>query len=238
MKVNPIGLQLTSKQNLFPALANTSRQLTLLGCCLVVCGGCVSQPTNPPRSVAELSLIEARKSISNPQVAAGYYLDAAEAVVSCMGIASSNSASDSRSVYNSACQELTLLLNSNRDLWNWTDVIQSRRHIYRLHFTAGSHTAGIWAPDYFDFFRSPKGVHEKFRGTPVPDGWGGALIGIHKPADPSKYFLPKVGLAVPVTAVVDIPQPGATTQSVRDVNFTLYERIDERQFVWLAHQSV
>ncbi len=154
----------------------------------------------------------------------GHYLDAAYTASGLMSSSTDNEATDARLTYNNACQEMTVLLRSSDQLWNRTTTIQSRDHAYQLHFTAGSRPAGTWDPNYFDFFRTPKQLHSKVpTDTPRANGWGGTLVGVHKPADPRKYFLPFAGLAVPVTAAVDFSKSGSKADGVRDATFSLYD---------------
>ncbi len=58
-------------------------------------------------------------------------------------------------------------------------------------------------------------------------------MGVHKPPDPRKCFLPRAGLAVPVTAVVDIARRGSQETGARDVTFSLY-RPGRRETIRLA----
>ena len=53
------------------------------------------------------------------------------------------------------------MLRSSAQLWNRTEMIPSFNGAYRLRFAAGSHQNGTWNPGYFDFFRTPRQVHEK-----------------------------------------------------------------------------
>jgi hypothetical protein len=152
----------------------------------------------------------------------GYDLNAAEAAVRSTSSTSANKTMDARLIYNSACQEMAVLLQSNNQLWNRTESINSSDQAYRLHFDAGSRQKGTWDPSYFDFFRTPKQVHQKI---PTEQrragGWGGVLAGIHKPADPRKQFFPLVGVSVPVTATVDFASPRSDAKKVCDVTFAL-----------------
>jgi hypothetical protein len=101
------------------------------------------------------------------------------------------------------------------------DPIPSRDGIYRLRFAAGSHREGTWDPGYFDFFRTPRQVHEKVAHQEARiNDWGGVLVGVYKPSDPRKYFLPPVGLAVPVTAALDFTPSASTAGRVRDDRFS------------------
>jgi len=59
-------------------------------------------------------------------------------------------------------------------------------------------------------------------------------VGVHKPAEPRKYFLPRDGLAMPVTAVVDFGQSSSQQAGAQDATLSLY-RPDERDKVELAN---
>jgi pimeloyl-ACP methyl ester carboxylesterase len=208
-------------------------KLVLFGSWIIICGSCCGQQTNALSSEAELSLTEARRSRSDPKVAAGYYLEAADAALRSINGRSGIVTSDSRLVYNRACQELAVLLQSNQGLWNRTETIQSQKHIYRLRFAGGSRVAGVWSPDYFNFFQTPRGLNKKIGGTPLMDSWGGVLVGVHRERESREYFLPPRGLAVSVTAVVDINRRSAKDSDVRDATLTLYEP-GKRESIQLA----
>jgi pimeloyl-ACP methyl ester carboxylesterase len=116
------------------------------------------------------------------------------------------------------------LFRSSAKLWNRTATIQSRAALYLLRFEAGSHNAGVWDPLYFDFFRTPQQVHAKVthEETRLED-WGGVLVGVYKPLDPRKKFLPLVGLAAAVTVTLDFKSSGPKGKQVREVTLTLYD---------------
>jgi hypothetical protein len=173
-------------------------------------------------SQARLSLAEARKTQSDPRAAVGHYLDAADAAVRSVGLSSGNE--EARSIYNAASQEVAVLLRSSAELWNRTETIPARDGIYRLRFAAGSRKEGTWDPGYCDFFRTPRQVHEKVAHQEARiNDWGGVLVGVYKPADPRKYFLPRVGLAVPVTAALDFTPSAPAAGRVRDATLALYD---------------
>jgi pimeloyl-ACP methyl ester carboxylesterase len=116
------------------------------------------------------------------------------------------------------------LLRSSTELWNRTETIPSRDGTYRLHFAAGSKKEGTWDPGYFDFFRTPRQVHEKVAHQEARiNDWGGVLVGVYKPADPRKNFLPLVGLAVPVTATLDFKPSAPAGGRVRNATLALYD---------------
>jgi len=208
--------------------------LLLLMCCLAPADGraanavAVQTEGSTPDAIiseARLSLSEARKTESDPKTAAGHYLDAADAAVRSVGVSSGNGVTDeARSIYNAASQEVAILLRSSPELWNRTETIPSLHGVYRLRFAAGSHTEGTWDPSYFDFFRTPRQVHEKVAHQEARiNNWGGVLVGVYKPSDPRKYFLPLVGLAVPVTAALDFTPSAPAAGQVLDATLALYD---------------
>ena len=217
----------------FGSPCQLTAMLLLLYCLMVPCGRAADSVGVPPEgsaieanvSEARLSLAEARKTASDPRTAVGYYLDAADAVVRSLGVSSGNETSEeARSIYNAASQEVVVLLRSSAELWNRTETIPSRDGIYRLSFAAGSHKEGTWDPGYFDFFRTPKQVHEKVAHQEARiNDWGGVLVGVYKPADPRKYFFSRSGLAVPVTAALDFTPSAPASGRVRDATLTLYD---------------
>jgi hypothetical protein len=133
-------------------------------------------------------------------------------------------ATAARLTYNNACQEMAVSLRSSDQLWNRTTTFQSGDHMYQLRFAAGSRQDGTWDPNYFDFFRTRKQLHSRLPiETQRTSGWGGMLVGVHKPADPRKFFLPLAGLAVTVTATIDFIKLGSKADGVRDATFSLYD---------------
>jgi hypothetical protein len=200
----------------------------LLLCYLAVSDGPATDAAAPPPaaeaivSQARQNLAEARKTQSDPSTAVGHYLDAADAALWAQRDGVSDEA---RSIYNAAAQEVSVLLRSSAELWNRTETIPAHDGLYRLHFAAGSHENGTWDPGYFDFFRTPAQVHEKIvHQERRIDDWGGVLVGVYKPSDPRKYFLPLVGLSVPVTATLDFtPSTSTVGQKVRDATLALYD---------------
>jgi pimeloyl-ACP methyl ester carboxylesterase len=208
--------------------------LLLLLSCLAVSDGRATDSAalppddSPPQAIvseARLSLAEARKTRSDPRIAVGHYLDAADAAVRSVGASSGNEATEeARSIYNSASQEVTVLLRSSAQLWNRTETIPSREGTYRLSFAAGSQKEGTWDPAYCDFFRTPRQVHEKIAHQEARlYDWGGVLVGVYKPSDPRKQFLPPVGLAVPVTAALDFTPSTPAGGHERDATLALYD---------------
>jgi pimeloyl-ACP methyl ester carboxylesterase len=226
---NPTIMKTTSQFGLPGQIAGL---ILLLACLAVSDGRATDSAAVPPDgsapqaivSKARLSLAEARKTQSDPRTAVGHYLDAADAAVRSVGLSGNEATEEARSIYNAACQEVAVLLRSSAELWNRTETIPSSEGSYRLRFAAGSQKQGTWDPAYCDFFRTPRQVHEKVahQETRIND-WGGVLVGVYKPSDPRKQFLPLVGLAVPVTAALDFTPSTLAGGQVRDATLTLYD---------------
>jgi hypothetical protein len=108
--------------------------ILLVSCCFAI-AACVNQPANGPVSQAQISLNQAR-SQADAKTAIGYYLDAADSALNSAKRSSNTSSADSQAIYNSACQEMAVLLKANPALWN--RPISTDDHIYRLQFTSGS----------------------------------------------------------------------------------------------------
>ncbi|HZC34620.1 MAG TPA: alpha/beta fold hydrolase [Chthoniobacterales bacterium] len=200
-------------------------RILLLVCCCFVIAGCANQPVNGPISQAQMSLKQAHRSRADAKMAIGYYLNAADSALKSANSSSSASSSNSQAIYNSACQELAILLKANPALWNRNETVSAGGHTYRLQFTRGSRQAGIWDPSYFDRLHNPVQLRRRVRRLAhLKNGWGGALVGVYKPADPRKYFLPPQGLAVPVTAaIVFNPVRSRNSDPTFDARFALYD---------------
>jgi hypothetical protein len=98
-----------------------NRQLTrllLLAGCLSVSSGCVTQPTNGPLAEAQSNLKEARRARSDSRIAAADYLEAADIALRSMNKTTGEEATEVRLTYNSACQELALLLRNHNEPWH------------------------------------------------------------------------------------------------------------------------
>ena len=191
-----------------------------LGTCLAKAA--VGETTTSSMVEAEQDLKLASSRRLTLEARAGYYLRAADIAVNTLR--AGGAGSPSREIYNEACAQFTAMLRSadGARLWNRTETIASQGGIYRLRFAAGSRKDGTWDPDYFDFFRTLNQVHEKITHQEARiNDWGGVVIGVYRPADPRKYFLPLVGVAVTVTADLDFKPSSSGAGQTRDVTLTL-----------------
>jgi pimeloyl-ACP methyl ester carboxylesterase len=200
------------------------RSIVLVWCCFVI-AGCANQPANGPVAQAQMSLKQARRSRADTKTAIGYYLNAADSAMQSAKGSLGAPSSNSQAIYNSACQELAILLKTNPALWNRDETVSAGGHVYRLHFTRGSLQTSIWDPSYLGYLHNPDQLRRKSRLLAhQKNGWGGVLVGVYNPADPRKYFLPPQGLAVPVTAAIDFdPVHSRNSHPILDARFSLYD---------------
>ena len=203
-------------------------RLVLVGACLVALAGCATTTPLPPAEArhyaAAKQLHEARATRESAERRAAHYLEAAENAGPLLGEGAE--AAEVRHIYNTAVAELTVLLRSadGGRLWDRPLTLTAGSTTYRLRFAPASRADGTWAPGFFDFFRTPEQVDEKRLRVQVRDaGFGGRLVGVHKPADPQKSFLPTVGVAAPVTAVLDFNGSADGKQPTRDVVLSLHD---------------
>jgi len=146
-------------------------------------------------------LKEARSTKLQEEERVALYLQAAENAASMFG---SQYDAAAREVYNAAAAELTVILEDadNGRLWNRPLTVSSGSKTYRLRFQAGSKD-GAWSPTYFDSYIPVHRMDEKRVTKPIRiDGVGGALVGIRKPVK-KEMFIPKQGMAAPVTATLE-----------------------------------
>jgi len=203
-------------------------RLVLVGACLVVLAACATTTALPPAEArhyaAAKQLHEARATGQSAEERAAHYLQAAENAGPLLGEGAE--APEVRDIYNTAVAELTVLLRSadGGRLWDRPLTLTAGSTTYQLRFAAASRPDGTWAPGSFDFFRTPQQVDEKRLRVQVRDaGFGGVLVGVNKPADPKKSLLPAVGVAAPVTAVLDFNGSTAGPQPSRDVVLSLHD---------------
>jgi len=209
-------------------LPGQAARLLLLLCHLEVsdgrAAGALALPPEGILSEARLCLAKGRKTHSDPRAAVGWYLQAADRALRAASESSNNQASEARLIYNSASEEVAALLWSNHELWNKAETIAFDQGLYQLRFAAGSQKDGTWDPTYFDLFRTQQQVHEKLSRQTAPiRAWGGILVGVRKPPDPRRYFLPHVGVACLVTAILDFKPSGAAAARTREVTILLYD---------------
>jgi pimeloyl-ACP methyl ester carboxylesterase len=158
-------------------------------------------------AVAHLKQAEA-KTLSAGQRAA-LYLEAAAEAEDLFGSPASGGAA--RRIYNKSAAELTVLLRDadQGGMWNRPLTLNSGTTTWRLRFAKGTR-AGVWDPAFFTSFTPADEVKMKsIERKNSQDGVGGALVGVRK-TNPLEPFSPLVGIAAPVTAVLDFKGHEAT----------------------------
>jgi hypothetical protein len=118
-------------------------------------------------------------------------------------------------VYNKAAADLTVLLRTadGGAMWNRPLTLSSGGKIYHLRFAKGSRN-GVWDPAHFTSFTPADEVKLKtIENRNSQDGVGGALVGVRK-SDPPEHFSPLVGIAAPVTALLDFKGSNVTLSLV------------------------
>jgi hypothetical protein len=199
---------------------------TAVSACFLVVSGCATVSLPPPEarhSQAVKQLHLARVTGGSAEKRATHYLRAVEEAGPLLG---AEEAIKMRDIYNAAVAELTILLRSKDGgrLWNRPLALTDDGYSYRLRFAAASRRDATWAPGYFDFFNTPSQVKEKRLRVQVRDaGFGAPLVGVHRSTDPRKEFLPEVGVAAPVTAVVRFLPSSSRAPAVRDVVLSLHD---------------
>jgi len=158
---------------------------------------------------AVTQLRAARKEKHTPEQRAVLYLNSAREAAGLLD--SPNSGASARVIYNTAAAELVALLRSadQGQLWNRAGTLSHGGTTYHLRFAKPT-SDGVWNPNHFTSFTPAAGVDLKTieRRNRV-DGFGGALVGVRK-MDPLEPFSPLVGVAAPVTAVLDFKGADAT----------------------------
>jgi pimeloyl-ACP methyl ester carboxylesterase len=112
------------------------------------------------------------------------------------------SAAPARVIYNTAAANLAVLLRQNPGLWNKPLTLTNKQTTYRLRF-APQNQAGQFDPGWFTSFTQADRVKLKtIKRRNQLDGVGGTLVGV-RATHPREPFAPLVGVAAPVTAVLD-----------------------------------
>lgn len=204
-----------SPPNRLSATFQFMHHLIRLSCLAAALAISACAPTSAPPSVslAKQLLDQARSSKLTPGQRAALCLDSARQAA---GNLDQDPSGEAAEVYNRAAAELTILLREadHGSLWNRPLTLGSGDSIYQLRFAKAT-ADGVWNPDYFTSFTPADQVDLKtIERRNVRQGVGAALVGVRK-TDPLEAFSPLVGIAAPVTAVLDFKG--------RDVTLTLVD---------------
>jgi pimeloyl-ACP methyl ester carboxylesterase len=178
----------------------------------LVLSGCANKPLPPEEAAhrsAAVHLKEAGAKATPDEQRAARYLQSAAESYGLLGSATSGEAS--RIIYNKAVTDLIVLLrNADRGkMWNRPLTLSAGGVTYRLRFAPGTRD-GVWSPHYFTDFKAAADIPEgTIDAKNRQDGIGGALVGVRK-TTPLEPFSPRVGIAAPVTALVNFKDQDAT----------------------------
>lgn len=108
--------------------------------------------------VAAKELRAARSGHGSTEERLGHYLQAAAEAGPLIGQGAEALAV--RDIYNAAVAEFTILLRSAEGgrLWNQPLTLTAGGASYRLRYAPASRQEGVWAPDYFTAFETPREV--------------------------------------------------------------------------------
>ncbi|MGA7880565.1 MAG: hypothetical protein WCD63_06815 [Terrimicrobiaceae bacterium] len=202
-------------------------RLIFAATCLAVVAGCAMAPLPPAEARhhrAAKELREARSAHASAQQRLGHYLQAAAQASPLLGQGAEAPAV--RDIYNAATAELTVLLRSadGGRLWNHPLTLTAGGTSYQLHVAPASRQEGTWAPAYFTAFETPREVRERRLRLQVREaGFGGTLVGINRPANPAKFYIPSVGVAGAVTAVLDFKPTVSGSKTPRKAVLSLHD---------------
>jgi hypothetical protein len=193
---------------------------------LLLVNGCATQekrvPPAAPIVAAESYLKESRRKQLSKDTRIGLLLAAAHA--SWNEVTRGKATDRARQIYNTSTSELTVLLSTaTPGRGNIISTIKGPDARYRVSFAPKNRKQAIWDPGFFSKILAPAAVKEQksLRSVVNPEGFGGILVGIHKPQEPRKWFLPKVGVSAPVTAIADFEE--AASRATVNVTLTLYD---------------
>ena len=193
---------------------------------LLLVNGCATEEKRvspaAPIVAAESYLKESRRKQLSKDTRIGLLLAAAH--TSWNEVTHGEAPERARQIYNTSTAELTVLLSSAPpDKRNVISTIKGPDSRYRVSFAPKNHKQAIWNPGFFNKILAPAALKEQksLRSVVNPEGFGGVLVGIHKPQEPRKWFLPKVGVSAPVTAIADFE--GTAAGATVNVTLTLYD---------------
>ena len=188
----------------------------------------------PPIVAAEGYLKESRPKNLSKDRRLGLLLAAAR--ISFKELTEGKEAARARQLYNSSTAELLVLLNAVPNRWNVTTAVEGPDATYRVSFAPGSQKKAIWDPGFFNkiLARASLKKQKSLRDAASLEGFGGVVVGVHKPDEPQKWLLPKVGVSAAVTVITDFDR--TASRGAVGVTLTLYDPT-RRDRVTLAHKT-
>jgi|GEM_PF-491910 len=186
---------------------------------VILLGGCASREAAAPAQTRDSRaaglLARSRSLASTFDARMGFAVAAAD--LAAKDVARGGGDGD-RGIYNAACTEVAVL-SRNVSL---PATLQTPAGTYRVELDAGR-AAGCWNPAFFSKL-IPTGEIKNRRlvSRKPPRGYGGVLVGVHRPANSRALFLSRAGVSAPVTAVLNTLPPAQSGGPVR-ATLALYD---------------
>jgi len=176
-------------------------RVAVLAAALAFIGGCASREAASPGAQTRDSraaglLARSRSLASTFNTRMGYAVAAAD--LAAKDIAKGGGDAD-RGIYNAACTEVAVLSRSV----TLPVTLQTPEGPYRVEIDAGRAT-GCWNPAFFSKLIPTGEIKNKsLVSRKPPAGYGGVLVGVHRPSNYRALFLSRTGVSTPVTAVLN-----------------------------------
>jgi pimeloyl-ACP methyl ester carboxylesterase len=186
--------------------------------------GCVTHPARIDGRVADTTqqaatLLARARHTADASTRIGLELAAADKA--SQGLAEGN-APGARTLYNAACAKLAVLLRKSSSAPALPATFSTAAGTYTLKFN-NVPGAGRWDPNYFTSLLAPSELkNQTFVSRQPPAGYGGVLVGVHRPPNPRAMLLPWVGVSAPVAATLDFSKP-ARSGEASHATLTLYD---------------
>ena len=192
-------------------------RVAVLATAIALLGGCASHEAIGPASDSRAAGLLARsRSLANTfNARMGFAVAAAD--LTAKDIARGGGDGD-RGIYNAACTEAAVL-SRNVSL---PATLQTPAGTYRVELDSGR-AAGCWNPAFFSKLIPTTDIKNKsLVSRKPPAGYGGVLVGVHRPSNPRALYMPKAGISAPVTAVLNTLPPAQAGGPAR-ATLTLFD---------------
>lgn len=214
-------------------LSSIPKTICTLALGAAILGGCATGPgrtASPAIGQAQRDLKQARNISLSREKSAGLYLQSAEESLRAMKSSQGSDQAKARTLYNTACAEVTVLLREDGPGAAWGKPLEcvTPENRYRVHCEAGA-KSGVWTPAEFDFFR----LANRMRGRHIRlhvqrPGVGGDLVGVQKTMSEEgkkEAFTLRVGRVAAVTSTLEFKPAKSRGNIPHEVTLTLNDPI-------------
>ena len=197
-------------------------RIVALSVAAALLGGCASREAGPSSTATQRRSPDAVELLAQSRSTARTFetrlgLAVAAADLAAKAIANGGGNED-RTLYNNACAEVAVLSRK----FALPLTLKTPAGTYLLA-PDNSRISGRWDPSYFnELIPTGKIKNKALVSKEPPAGYGGALVGVHRPADPRVLYLPRVGVSAPVTAVLNTVPPAHAGEPAR-ATLVLYD---------------